>query len=196
MPTDLKAGVTLAERFLVLEPLGEGGQGTTWIAQDLTNQSKVVVKVLSLATVEDWKADERFRREIAILSQLSHPNVPRVVDAFEGSDGQTYLIQEFIDGHNLLQLLEAGEVWSDQKIRGVLIDILQVLEYLHRHSPPIIHRDIKPSNIIRDMTGRHVLIDFGAVRLASTSATTVRDIWRSSNSKAKPIQQRIFMDWA
>jgi len=141
----------------------------TYLALDQESGEHVVVKRLHLETMTDWKSDELFRREIAVLSQLSHPGVPKVVAAFVGSDSSVYLIQEHVDGSDLEQLLADGELWNDEKIRKVMIDILQVLEYLHRHSPPILHRDIKPANIVRRANGDFVLVDFGAVQVAASS---------------------------
>ncbi len=165
----MDSGTVLNSRFRVLGPLKAGSHGMTFLALDEESGQQVVIKRLHLQKMTDWKSDELFRREIAVLSQLSHPGVPKVVSAFVGSDSNIYLIQEHVDGVDLERLLEDGELWGDQKIRKVLIDILQVLEYLHRHSPPILHRDIKPANIVRNANGDYVLVDFGAVQVAATS---------------------------
>lgn len=165
----MDVGTILDGRFQVLRPLKAGSHGMTYLALDKESGEQVVVKRLHLAKMTDWKSDELFRREIAVLSQLSHPGVPKVVAAFEGSDSSVYLIQEHVDGLDLEQLLENGELWNDLKIRKVMVDLLQVLEYLHRHSPPILHRDIKPANIVRRANGDFVLVDFGAVQVAANS---------------------------
>ncbi len=165
----MDSGTVLNSRFRVLGPLKAGSHGMTFLALDEESGQQVVVKRLHLQKMTDWKSDELFRREIAVLSQISHPGIPKVISAFVGSDSNIYLIQEHVDGADLEQLLNHGELWGDQKIRKVLIDILQVLEYLHRHSPPILHRDIKPANIVRNATGDYVLVDFGAVQIAANS---------------------------
>ncbi len=165
----MDVGTTLDGRFQVLKPLKAGSHGMTYLALDKESGEQVVVKRLHLAKMLDWKSDELFRREIAVLSQLSHPGIPKVVAAFEGSDSSVYLIQEHVDGSDLEHLLDNGELWNDQKVRKVMVDLLQVLEYLHRHSPPILHRDIKPANIVRRANGDFVLVDFGAVQVAANS---------------------------
>jgi serine/threonine protein kinase len=163
------SGTVLNSRFRVKGPLQAGSHGMTFLALDEESGEQVVIKRLHFQKMTDWKSDELFRREIAVLSQLSHPGIPKVVSAFVGSDSNIYLIQEHVDGVDLERLLEDGELWGDQKIRKVLIDILQVLEYLHRHSPPILHRDIKPANIVRNANGDYVLVDFGGVQVAASS---------------------------
>lgn len=156
------------DRYKIIRPLGRGGFGVTYLAQDtiLPGEPLCVVKQLSPKTRNPKvleKAGERFEREAKTLSQLgSHSQIPRLLDYFE-HDGEFYLIQEYIKGSNLAKEVKLGGSLSESAVKKFLHEILPVLEYVHQNR--VIHRDIKPPNIIRcKHDGRLVLIDFGAVR--------------------------------
>lgn len=166
-----------------MKELGRGSQGVTHMAADVATEALVAIKELRWTEIEDWKAQELFEREIATLQRLDHPGIPKFVDAFE-TEESFFLVQEFIEGKNVKMLLDDGHVWNEKTLLRLMFDVLDVLEYLHSHSPPILHRDIKPSNIIlrpsehyqtgnnSDEKGsaRFVLVDFGAVQIASSAA--------------------------
>jgi len=194
----LLPGTLLNGRWRVESVLGAGGQATTYRGRDEETGQAVVIKRLRLRAVDDWKSVELFEREGRALAQLDHRGVPRYLDAFhidEGPDpagpdspngpesapdsgpdapspGGFYLVQELIEGVPLDKLLEGGHRASDEEVRRLLEDVLEILAYLHGLHPPVVHRDIKPSNLIvqeRGATGhalRYALVDFGAVQAA------------------------------
>jgi serine/threonine-protein kinase len=156
------------DRYKIIRPLGRGGFGVTYLAQDtvLPSEPLCVVKQLSPKTKNPKvleKASERFEREAKTLSQLgSHSQIPRLLDYFQ-YDGEFYLIQEYVKGHNLAKEVKLDGPLSEKAVKQFLCEILPVLDYIHQNR--VIHRDIKPPNIIRCKNdGRLVLIDFGAVR--------------------------------
>lgn len=156
----------LNERFKLIRILGEGGQGRAHLAEDLQTGGQVVIKELIMGQAADWKAIELFERENTILKNLNHPAIPAYIDGFHLDDGaRVFLVQEFIAGENLEDIVAGGELFDDEMMRDFLGQMLDVLRYLHAFSPPVIHRDIKPSNILRDTAGKYHLVDFGAVQL-------------------------------
>jgi hypothetical protein len=162
-----QAGLRLHGRYLLRSLLGRGGQGRTFAARDLERGRDVAVKELSLAHVRDWKSVELFRREATVLRGLAHPGVPRLVEDFEEERGGItffYLVQELAPGESLAAALKRGERWDEVRARVLANQVLDILEYLHGQSPPVVHRDLKPSNILARPDGGVTLIDFGLVR--------------------------------
>lgn len=157
----------LNERYLILKSLGKGGFSETFLAQDNLLSALRVVKCLKLSSTPSGTAQELFETEVQTLYQLGHLNqqVPALFDHFV-EDQSLYLVQEFIDGHDLSQETEKGQTWNQKKIVELLRQVLPALQFLHSHQ--VIHGDIKPRNIIRRRDGRLALIDFGAVKLASS----------------------------
>ncbi|MEO1376374.1 MAG: serine/threonine-protein kinase, partial [Cyanobacteria bacterium J06635_10] len=167
-------GEVIHKRYRILDTLGQGGVGITYLAQDLENGKNLALKVLSLRRMTDWKKIELFSRESQILSQLNHPAIPRYLDYFKietDNDNSFYIAQQLAPGKSLAELVENGYYFDESEVRYIAIQILDILIYLHSFSPPVIHRDIKPQNIIRDDNGKIFLVDFGAV--ADTYHNTV-----------------------
>ncbi|NEQ69461.1 MAG: serine/threonine protein kinase [Symploca sp. SIO2D2] len=160
-------GEIIAERYLILDILGQGGVGTTYRAQDLKNEQQVALKALSLRRMTDWKMIELFEREAKILAQLHHPAIPRYLDYFEidtAQDRSFYIVQQLAPGKSLAVLVENGWHFDQREVYFIATQILQILVYLQELTPPIIHRDIKPQNLIRSSDGQVFLVDFGAVQ--------------------------------
>ncbi|MFU8806201.1 MAG: serine/threonine protein kinase, partial [Bradymonadaceae bacterium] len=165
--TDL-AGEILNERFEILRILGEGGQGRTYLARDVQEDQQVVVKELVLHDAADWKAIELFEREGKILRNLDHPAIPAYRESFHLDDGaRFFLVQDYVAGEPLSVLVASGHLMKEEQARRFLDEMLDIFDYLHGLSPPVIHRDIKPSNIIERPDGSFVLVDFGAVQAVS-----------------------------
>ncbi|WP_242045482.1 MULTISPECIES: serine/threonine-protein kinase [unclassified Calothrix] len=151
-------------RFRVIRLLGEGGFGKTYEARDTDKMDEPCVikqffpQVQGTAALE--KATELFKQEAKRLYELGeHPQIPRLIAYFE-QDKRLYLVQEFIDGHNLLEELQQQGTFSEEKIIQILNDLLPVLQFIHERG--VIHRDIKPENIMRrQQDGKLLLIDFG-----------------------------------
>lgn len=154
-------------RYRLERLLGEGQYTTTHLATDLKKERSCVVKSLSLHTLDKLKSWELFERETKILANLHHPRIPDFYDYIgpnESSDHRMHLIQEYVEGRNLAQILENGRFFAEEDVRDLCLQVVEILEYLHGFSPAIIHRDIKPSNIVLTENGEVWLIDFGAIR--------------------------------
>ncbi|MEM9450584.1 MAG: serine/threonine-protein kinase [Cyanobacteria bacterium P01_E01_bin.6] len=161
-------GKMLAGRYQLVEILGAGGFGETYIAADLQRpgQPLCVVKQLRPIT-NDLKlftlSQRLFRQEAQTLERLGkHPQIPQLLAYFE--EGQEfYLVQEFINGHPLRQELLLKQQLTESEVVKFLTEILLILDFIHQCG--VIHRDIKPSNIIRRQSDQKlVIIDFGAVK--------------------------------
>ncbi len=108
----------------------------------------------------------KFRSEVQALSRLQHSDIPRVRDFFE-NEGSLYIVMDLIEGESLddeLQrcLKDTQRPLDPELVVVDILQVLEVLEYLHNHQPPILHRDIKPANLLRERrSGRVKLVDFG-----------------------------------
>lgn len=164
---DSAAGTLLRDRYELIRPLGEGGFAVTYLATDRTTGRNCVIKELSWARIDDWKFIELFEREARVLANLNHPQIPAFIEFFtepSTNGSRIFLVQEFIDGQNLHDLVKDGKHFSQREVIEIALQVTGILEYLHNLSPPIIHRDIKPSNVLIDSKGDVHLVDFGAVR--------------------------------
>ncbi|KAB8335892.1 protein kinase, partial [Scytonema tolypothrichoides VB-61278] len=157
--------VVLRNRYRPIKSLGSGGFGKTYLAEDIDKlKEKCVIKQFApqvQGTGAFQKAKELFEQEAIRLQQLGdHPQIPTLLAYFE-QDHRLYLVQQFIDGQDLSDELKQQGNFSEQQIRELLVDLLNILKIVHQHK--VIHRDIKPGNIIRRSSDRKlVLIDFGA----------------------------------
>jgi serine/threonine protein kinase len=157
----------IAQRYRIVDTLGQGGSGTTYKAEDLQTSQPVALKALSLHRMNDWKMVELFEREAKVLAQLNHPAIPRYLEYFHvdtPSDRCFYIAQQLAEGKPLAALVQAGWHATEAEVRRIAEQILEILVYLHQQTPPVIHRDIKPQNIIRREDGQVFLVDFGAVQ--------------------------------
>lgn len=186
MITKHKVGEIIANRYQILEILGQGGSGFTYKAQDQTNQQKVALKVLSLSQLNDWKQEELFKREASILKELSHPCIPKYFGDFEietDDDRLYYLVQQLAPGNSLASLIKKGWKPQEEEVKQIAHSVLDILVYLQTFNPPIIHRDIKPENLIyqtpapsQHQENTLFLVDFGAVQTHRHFSTVARTI--------------------
>ncbi len=158
----------LNNRYRILNLLGKGGFGHTYLAED-THQPPRRCAVKQLTPVTDpgeyrWR-QERFAREAAILRDLgevSNGQIPKLYDYFVEEEA-FYLVQELIEGETLSEKVKNEGPFSVTAVMGILGSLLSVLTYIHNSNK--IHRDIKPDNIIlRQEDGEPVLLDFGIVK--------------------------------
>ena len=167
------APIALRNRFIALRPIGQGGFGKTYLAQDQDNRNKLcVVKRFTYVSPDPsstQKAEQLFEQEAERLDQLLHPQIPRLLAYFQEGD-YLYLVQEFIVGKTLQSELNEEGKFSEAKIKAVLQGLLPILKFIH--SRKVIHRDLKPDNIMRRQNGELVLIDFGVAKLLEQSTAS------------------------
>ncbi len=163
-------------RYLLLEKLGEGGMGKIYLARDTKMDSKVVIKELLpifITHAEREYLDKRFREEAKILFRLDYRGLPKVIDFFS-EDKKMYIVMQYIDGENLMQLVKKrpNQTITTDECLHWMTSLLDIIDYLHSQEPPIIHRDIKPKNIMINNRGEIYLVDFGLARTLSTLTKT------------------------
>ncbi|MBH8553080.1 protein kinase [Nostocaceae cyanobacterium CENA357] len=170
----------LNNRYQVIQVLGAGGFSETFLAEDTHIPSRRRCVIKQLKPIADdpqtyQMIQQRFEREAATLEYLgdSSDQIPQLY-AYFSENGQFYLVQEWIHGQTLSNIVAAKGNESEAAVREILLSLLFVLDYVH--SKGIIHRDIKPDNIIlRAVDQKPVLIDFGAVK------ETIRSVVSSAN---------------
>jgi WD40 repeat protein len=182
----------LGDRYQAVRLIGQGGFGRTFLALDradggaepeaLTSPQVELKFCIIKQLLPQFLGSDRpertrlFRQEVAQLAKLGqHPQIPQLLDYFE-QDAAHYLVQEFIAGQNLEQILETQGIFNEAQIRKLLADLLPVLRFIHSHQ--VVHRDIKPANIIwPSQRDRFVLVDFGAAKslteVALQTGTTI-----------------------
>jgi serine/threonine protein kinase len=155
-------------RFELLERIRTEGRHRAYVGRDLANDARVFVKQLPWSEIRDWKTVELFEREAATLRAISHPNLPKFVDAFHLEEDPKlgfFLVQQLIAGRNLKFHIDAGKPLRERSLGMVAESVLNALHALHSANPGLIHRDVKPANIVSDVE-QVVLVDLGVVGTA------------------------------
>jgi serine/threonine protein kinase len=167
----LKPNTILLARYKVIAVIGGGGQGAVYQARDLNfpdAKRLVAIKEMHVTTqdpVAKASSMKTFQRESNILATLSHPAIPKIYDFFDQND-RAYLVEEFINGSDLENLIVKAKKLPMEKIIEWSIDLCDVLHYLHSYEEnPIIFRDMKPANVMIDSLGKVRLIDFGIAKI-------------------------------
>jgi len=150
------------------EVLGRGGMGVVYKATQLSLNRAVAIKVLPEEVCGQPQFVERFKREVDVLSRLSHPNVVTVFERGE-IDGRLYVIMEFVQGTSLREVMRRGPLPSAEAL-VIVRGVLAALE--HAHAKGIIHRDIKPENVLVAPGGIVKVADFGLSRLMGPADAT------------------------
>jgi outer membrane protein assembly factor BamB/tRNA A-37 threonylcarbamoyl transferase component Bud32 len=168
--TTLALGSILNQRYQIDKVLGVGGMGAVYRVRDLRFPDALKYCALKEMIAKFTnEADQRtrlanFQREANLLASLSHPAIPSVHDFFVEHE-RAYLVLEYIEGRNLeVVLQETHGMLGEQVVAGWAIQLCDVLQYLHSHTPPIIFRDLKPSNVMLTPQNQIVLIDFGIAK--------------------------------
>jgi serine/threonine protein kinase len=156
-------------QFELIGLVGQGGMGAVYRARQPGLDRYVAIKILPPDASSDPAFAQRFTREARALAQLSHPNIVAVHDVGQ-SGGLYYLVMEFVDGVNLRQAMQAGQIGPAQAIK-IVQQICDALQYAHDEG--VVHRDIKPENILIDKKGRLKIADFGLAKLLGREGADV-----------------------
>ena len=141
---------------------------TIFRATDQRNGRQVAIKVPHPEVESDPALFDRFRREEEIGRRLDHPGVMKVFPKEDSN--QVYMVMEWVDGKLLRQLLQQERKLPLEQTVSILLQICDVLEYVHKHD--VVHRDLKPENVMIDDQGRIKLIDFGIAASAGARRLT------------------------
>ena len=132
-------------RFRILDKLGEGGMGSVYRAQDVTDGTVVAVKMLQGRWDHQQAAWRRLRKEARLLAEVNNPHVANLIEVNE-HDGAPYLVMEFVDGESLSKILMRRKRLTEADAAAVMADVARALADAHRRG--IVHRDVKPENIL------------------------------------------------
>ena len=154
-------GVVYGDRYRVVGDLGHGGMGQVYRVHDEVEKRDLALKVLRPGGSEDPERIERFRREIGVLSKLSHPAVPRIHGW--GLRGDTlYFVSDLVDGADLKAEIQRRGPWPAAEAAALAATVADALAAAHAQG--IVHRDVKPNNIMIGKDGSVRLLDFGLAR--------------------------------
>ena len=161
---------TIANRFQIGECIGAGGMGTVYAGVDLHTAQEVAIKFLKRDSIDhDPQSLNRFRREGAILLELNHPNIIKVLDVVECAE-EPCIVMELVRGGTVADLIQQSGPLSIKQTLDIALECSDALARAHHLS--VIHRDVKPSNIFLDMEGCPYLADFGLAQQADMPALT------------------------
>ena len=168
----VSTGELLNNRYRVVKLLGQGGFGAVYRVWDINlDYPRALKENLDISQ----EAQRQFKREAQILTALTHPNLPKVIDHFIIPERGQYLVMDYVEGEDLQEKLQrAGQPLPEANVLEWIGQVCDALEYLHNQDPPIIHRDIKPANIKITTAGAAILVDFGIAKIYNANlATTV-----------------------
>ena len=167
---DPMIGRQLAETYQLVRKLGSGGMGAVYEARHLRLQSSFAIKLLHPQLSINEEVLARFHREARSASQLNHPNIIDVFDVNKTPDHIHYIVQEFLDGQPLSDLLQEHPVLSVDRGAPILAQVCDAMEAAHARE--IVHRDLKPENIyLIEKQGRAdfvKVLDFGIAKMQET----------------------------
>ena len=150
----------LVSHYRLLEPLGSGGMGVVYRAEDTTLGRTVALKFLPPQIVHDPKQMQRFRDEARTASALNHPNICTIYEVAE-EQGEMFIAMEFVEGRPLSEAIRDGRMSMSSVVRYAR-QIAGALE--HAHARGVIHRDLKPLNIVITPDGDAKILDFGLAK--------------------------------
>jgi len=155
--------------YRVGEPLGRGGMGEVYVADDLSLDRKVALKFLPDAFTGDPERMARFEREAKVLASLNHPNIAAIY-GLEQAEAKRFIVMELVEGETLAQRLSKGPLPLDEAL-GICRQIAEGLEAAHEKG--VIHRDLKPANVMITEGDKVKILDFGLAKALSDETRSV-----------------------
>jgi serine/threonine protein kinase len=145
-------------RYRVVKPLGKGGFGAVYLAEDEQLHRRVAVKVPHRGLIRRPADAEAYLVEARIVAALDHPHIVPVYDVGATEDFPCYIVSKYIEGQTLAQRIAAGRPTVTEAAE-LAATVAETLHYAHRKG--LVHRDIKPGNILLDTAGKPYVADFG-----------------------------------
>ena len=189
----LTPGTLLQKRYQIMKHVARGGMGNVYMAQHVRLLKTVAIKELLRVTNtldKQRQFEEQFHREAQLLGGLDHRNLASVSDYFE-ERGNHYLVMEYVEGRTLHEVVGlAPRPIAERRVLVWAGELLDVLDYLHTRTPPVIVRDLKPDNIMLSSTDRHLrLIDFGIAKTLDPKVGTQPIVKGMGTEAYAPLEQ-------
>ena len=165
----LQPGVVFGGRYEILGVLGQGGMGAVYKARDCELDRMIALKVIRPELATDPAILQRFKQELILARNITHKNVVRIFDLGE-AEGIRFISMEYVDGEDLRTLLRREGKLPPKEAAAVIEQVCRALDAAHAEG--VIHRDLKPQNIMRDKSGRIVVMDFGLARSLGETGLT------------------------
>lgn len=165
----LKSGSTFADRYQIIEELGEGGMGQVYKVLDQETDEKIAIKLINPDISTDKKIIERFRNELTTARKIAHRNVCRMYDLNKEGDDY-YITMELVSGGDLKKFIRRARRLDTETAISIAKQICEGLE--EAHGLGIVHRDLKSNNIMIDDDGNVKIMDFGIARSKKSKGIT------------------------
>lgn len=191
---ELTTGFIFANRYQIIEDLGQGGMGRVYKAFDKEVKEKIAIKLLRSEIAADLKTIERFRNELKLARKIGHKSVCRMFDL--NKEGSTYYItMEYVSGEDLKRFIKRSKQLTPSAIISICKQICEGLSEAHRLR--VVHRDLKPQNIMIDKEGNARIMDFGIARTIKGKGVTAEgviigtpDYMSPEQAEAKDVDER------
>jgi Tol biopolymer transport system component/tRNA A-37 threonylcarbamoyl transferase component Bud32 len=166
---ELTRGITLANRYEIIEELGKGGMGRVYRVEDTKLKQEIALKLIKPEIAADKKTIERFRNELKTARMIAHKNVCRMFD-FGESEGAHFITMEYVRGEDIKSLIRKMEQLSAGQVIAIAKQVCDGLVEAHRLG--VVHRDLKPQNVMIDTEGNTRIMDFGIARSLEAKGLT------------------------
>jgi len=184
----------LSGRYEIVRLLGRGGMGAVYQARDLELDRPVAIKVIRPEFASEPEIIQRFKQELIMAREVTHPNVVRIFD-LGSSEGFRYITMEFVAGRDLKDMIRDADGLDADRAANVLAQTCRALQAAH--DAGIVHRDLKPQNIMIDVEGTVKVMDFGIARSTDITGMTrtgqmmgTPDYMSPEQAMAKPVDAR------
>ncbi|MEE9500434.1 MAG: protein kinase, partial [Candidatus Aminicenantaceae bacterium] len=191
---ELTTGFTFANRYQIIEDLGQGGMGRVYKAFDKEVKEKIAIKLLRSEIAADLKTIERFRNELKLARKIGHKSVCRMFD-LNKEGGTYYITMEYVSGEDLKRFIKRSKQLTPSAIISICKQICEGLSEAHRLR--VVHRDLKPQNIMIDKEGNARIMDFGIARTIKGKGVTAEgviigtpDYMSPEQAEAKDVDER------
>lgn len=189
LDSGIAAGVTLSDRYEIVELVGQGGMGTVYKARHLLIGNDVAVKVMHPHLLNDAASLERFKSEAKAAMSLRHERLMAVSDYGTTPSGQPFIVMEFVQGKGLDALLDEQKYLSLEEFFEIFVQVCEGLS--HAHDRGIVHRDIKPSNIMLTRTEHEKwsvrIVDFGIAKVLPKGEGAVQHLTQTGEIFGSPL---------